>query len=158
MSRFGSPTVSFGIVVSDIKKSIAFYRDAIGMIEAGDFGVPAAMGGDSGLSDYQSFQVHIMKLADSDEATDVKLMQFTGEVGEKVEKISNDYIHDAYGIRYLTVLVRDIDEAVERARKAGAPPIAKGPILLPEGFPEGVYLACVREPDGNIVELIGPNG
>ena len=40
--------------------------------------------------------------------------------------------------------------------KAGAKPIAKCPVPLPEGFPAGLALANFRDPDGNLVELVGP--
>jgi predicted enzyme related to lactoylglutathione lyase len=45
-----------------------------------------------------------------------------------------------------------MDAAVARAAKAGASPIAKCPYLLPSGQ----YLTIYRDPDGNMVELVGP--
>ena len=36
-----------------------------------------------------------------------------------------------------------------RAKKAGVKP-------LPKGLPQGVYLTIVRDPDGNLIELLGP--
>jgi hypothetical protein len=41
--------------------------------------------------------------------------------------------------------------------KLGVKPIAKSPVLLPESLVPGkMYLTVVRDPDGNLVELIGP--
>jgi predicted enzyme related to lactoylglutathione lyase len=82
-------------------------------------------------------------------------MQFTNA---NAKPIDNRFIHSSLGIRYLTILVKDMDAAVARAKKAGVEPMAKGPIALPEGLSAGVYLACVRDPDGNIIELLGPRG
>ena len=155
MNGFASTTVDFGLVVSDIDRSVRFYKDAVGLMEVEGFDVPTEMGGDSGLSDYKSFHVRILKVADSENATGVKLMQFKDAPGKTVD---NAFIHSSYGIRYLTFYVSDMDVAVERAKRAGYPPIVKGPIPLPAGFTEGVYLALLRDPDGNLLELVGPRG
>jgi hypothetical protein len=46
--------------------------------------------------------------------------------------------------------------ALARLAKVGAKPIAKSPIALPDHLGKGLFLTCVRDPDGNLVELIGP--
>jgi len=66
----------------------------------------------------------------------------------------NAFIHSQLGFRYLTIGVRDIDAALERLRAAGGKPLAKGPVRLGER-PESEYLVLVRDPDGNLIELIG---
>ena len=43
-----------------------------------------------------------------------------------------------------------------RLEKAGVKPLAKGPVALRSPLPEGVFLSVVRDPDGNLVELVGP--
>ncbi len=153
MSGFASTTINVGIVVGDIGRSLTFYRDALGFIEVEGFDVPASMGGDSGLSDYKSFHVHVLKLADAKNATEVKLMQFADTAGERP---NNEFIHSTLGLRYLTVYVKDITAALERAERAGARPIAKGPVELPAAMAKGVYLAVLRDPDGNMIALLGP--
>jgi hypothetical protein len=35
-------------------------------------------------------------------------------------------------------------------------PVAKSPIALPDHLAKGLHLTCVRDPDGNLIELIGP--
>jgi hypothetical protein len=37
-------------------------------------------------------------------------------------------------------------------------PLAKGPVPLPAALGNGMTLTCVRDPDGNLVELLGPRG
>lgn len=152
-ARFTSGTVDFGIVVSDIEESAAFYREGLGLTEVGGFDVPAEMGGDSGLSNYKPFHVKRFSTIEGPRSTNVKLMEFPGTASREVD---NTYIHSSLGISYITLYVADIDAAVARAKQAGAAPLMHGPIDLPEGFPEGVYLACVRDPDGNVIELVGP--
>ena len=35
-------------------------------------------------------------------------------------------------------------------------PITKSPLRIPESIAKGMSLTCVRDPDGNLVELLGP--
>lgn len=150
---FASARVDFGIVVSDISRSAAFYT-GLGFVEVEGFDVPSEMGERSGLTDRNKpFAVRIFQLGDGDDATNVKIMQFPGTPAARCD---NSFIHSSLGVRYLTLYVDDMDQAVERARKAGAAPLAQGPYKLPNGFPEGLWLTCVRDPDGNIIELVGP--
>jgi len=150
---FTRTTVDLGVVVSDMDKAAAFYKDGLGFTEVPGFDVPTAMAGDSGLSDYKPFHVRVMVLSDEETATKVKLVAFPDAPGTRSD---NAFIHTTLGVSYLTLYVSDITAAVERARKAGAAPLAKGPILLPERFPANTYLALVRDPDGNMIELVGP--
>jgi catechol 2,3-dioxygenase-like lactoylglutathione lyase family enzyme len=67
-----------------------------------------------------------------------------------------DFIHSHTGFRYLTIMVADTDAALARLAKLGVKPLAKSPVALPASLAAGMHLTCVRDPDGNIVELIGP--
>ena len=151
--KFLRTTIDFGIVCSDVEKSVKFYRDAIGFTEADGFDVPGDFANDAGLSDGHPFHVHVLVLGEDSRATKLKLMQFKPAPGARVD---NRFLHSSYGLRYMTLIVDDLDAALKRAAAHGVKPIAKGPVALPEGFPEGLYLANVRDPDGNLVELIGP--
>jgi lactoylglutathione lyase len=153
MNDFVSTTIDVGMVVSDIEKSVRFYKDAVGFKEIEGFDVPASLGRDSGLSDNKPFHVRVLVLGDGENATKLKLIQFADSPGRKAD---NAFIHSSYGVRYLTIFVTDTGTAVERARKAGAAPIARGPVALPADIGKGIYLAVLRDPDGNMVELVGP--
>jgi predicted enzyme related to lactoylglutathione lyase len=150
---FASTTIDVGMVVSDIEAAARFYKEAVGFTEVKGFDVMGQMGAEAGLSDSKPFHVRVFVLADAPAATKIKLIQFADAPGKKID---NTFIHSSLGMRYLTIAVTDMTAAVERANKAGATPIAKGPMPLPEGFPKGVYLAVLRDPDGNMVELVGP--
>jgi len=150
---FASQTVDIGIVVSNVEKAAAFYTEALGFTEVPGFDVPAAMGKDSGLSDNLAFSVRVFVLGDAKTATKVKLMQFADASSAKAD---NATIHSTLGLSYLTLHITDTTAAMARLEKAGVKPIAGGPYLLPEGFPKGVYLTVVRDPDGNLIELVGP--
>ncbi|QDV53411.1 VOC family protein [Gimesia fumaroli] len=152
-AEFAKSTVDFGIVVSDLDKSLNFYKNALGLKEREPFEVTPEMGGDSGLSDNLAFKVYPLVLENDSTATNVKLMQFKDAPGKKVD---NSFIHSSLGVSYLTIYVKDTTAALERAKAYGVKPIAKGPISLPEGFPKGIYLTLLRDPDGNLIELVGP--
>lgn len=152
-AEFAKSTVDFGIVVSNIDKSLKFYQDALGLKPRDTFEVTPAMGADSGLSDNLAFKVFPLVLENDGTATNVKLMQFKDAPGKKVD---NSFIHSSLGVSYLTIYVKDMTAALTRAKAYGAEPISKGPIALPEGFPKGIYLALLRDPDGNLIELVGP--
>ena len=111
------------------------------------------MGADSGLSDNLPFKVYPLVLENDSTATNVKLMQFKDTPAKKVD---NSFIHSSLGVSYLTIYVKDTTAALARAKAFGVEPIAKGPIALPEGFPKGIYLTLLRDPDGNLIELVGP--
>lgn len=152
-SNFASTTIDLGTVVSDIDKSVKWYKDVVGFQENDGFDVPAGFAADVGLTNKLPFHVHVLTLGDEPTATKLKLMQFKANPGARVD---NSYIHASYGFRYLTIFVKDLNKAVARADMHGVKPIAKGVQPLPAGFPEGLGLALYRDPDGNAVELVGP--
>ena len=152
-TNFASPTIDLGMVVSDLDKSLKFYKEVIGFTEVPGFKVPAQFGLDTGLANKLELDVHVLVLGQGESATKLKLMQFKSAPGARVD---NTFIHSSYGYRYLTIPVKNLNLAVDNAAKAGGKPIAKCPVPLPEGFPAGLALANYRDPDGNLIELVGP--
>jgi len=151
-SNFLSDVIDLGMVVSDLEKSITFYKDVIAFEEVAGFQVPPEFASDTGLANNLALDVHVLVLRQGEKATKLKLMQFKSSPGARVD---NTFIHSSYGFRYLTIAVKDVNAAVARAEKAGAKPIAKCPVPLPVGFPSGLALTNYRDPDGNLVELVG---
>jgi lactoylglutathione lyase len=152
-AAFTSQTIDLGTVVSDVARSVKWYTEVVGFREQAGFDVPAEFAADSGLTNQLPFHVHVLTLGDEPTATKLKLMQFKTAPGARTDQ---QFIHSTYGFRYLTIFVKDLNAAVERAARHGAHPIAKGPVPLPEGFPADQGLAVLRDPDGNFVELVGP--
>ena len=68
--------------------------------------------------------------------------------------MDNSYIHSTLGVSYLTVFVKDLNASLALAKSKGVEPLAKGPVALPGSTT--VFLALVADPDGNLIELIGP--
>jgi hypothetical protein len=88
-------------------------------------------------------------LGDDESATKIKIMEFPKAPGKKMD---NRYIHSSLGFSYLTIFVADTTAAVERARNAGVTPVRE-PYQLGGG---NLYLTLVKDPDGNIIEFVGP--
>lgn len=153
-SEFSRSTIDLGMVVTDVAKSAKFYTDAIGFKEAQGFSVSAEFCADAGLTDKKELNIRVFTLGDEPSATKLKLMT---AAGVKTRKSDNDFVHSQTGFRYLSIYVTDGAAAMERLRKAGVKPLGKAPVAIP-GNADGLSLAVVRDPDGNLVELIGPYG
>ena len=151
---FPRTTIDLGCVVSDIDASVRFYTQGVGFTEVKGFDVPVDLASDAGLADSKPFAVRVLVLGEGEDATKLKLMQVAGTAPRTGD---TEFIHSHTGFRYLTIFVADTDAALSRLTKLGVKPLAKSPVALPPSIaPPGMLLTCVRDPDGNIVELIGP--
>ena len=146
-AEFSRTTVDIGMVVSDIEKATAFYTKGLGLTPAGSFDVSAQMAADTGLTDSKPFQVRVFALGNEPTATKLKVMQIPG-----AKKVDNQYISSSLGVRYLTVFVANLTGTLERLKQNGVAPV-KEPYRLGNG---DTWLALVKDPDGNIIELLGP--
>jgi len=152
--NFTRTTIDVGTVVTDLEASVRFYTEGVGFREERGFDVPATVASDAGLTDGKPLSVRVLVLGEGDSATKLKLMQVRNTSPRTGD---SEFIHSHTGFRYLTIFVSDTDAALARLAKLGVQPLAKGPVDLPTSLaPAGVHLTCVRDPDGNIVELIGP--
>lgn len=151
-SEFSSGTIDFGVVVRDVQKSVDFYTDLIGFTEVPGFAVDAEFCRTAGLTDGHPLTIRVLTLRKGDGATNLKLMSLP-----KVESkdADNAFIHSQLGYSYITIRTVSLQPALERLKRAGITPLAEGPIPLPGAGADGPHLAVVRDPDGNLVELIG---
>lgn len=146
---FSSPTVDIGIVASDLDKSVAFYRDALGLTEIKGFTATAEKATAFGLTDHVGADIRVFVLGEGDGATKLKLMSFPEKPGAKPDQA---YIHSTVGISYLTMRVSDMAAALARLKSAGVELLGECPVAL-SGT---TYFVAVKDPDGNFIELIGP--
>ena len=126
---FSKTTVDFGLVVSDIEKSVAFYKNALGCTELEGFDVPGDFAADSGLADGHAFHVHVMVLGDRDDATKIKLMQFKDAPGKKIDQA---YIHSSLGMSYMTIFVEDVAASVASRKSTVLTHSPKAPSAYPK--------------------------
>ena len=150
---FPRTTIDLGCVVTDLDTSVRFYTDGIGFRELPGFSVEAPLAADAGLTDTKPLTIRVLVLGEGEHATKLKLMQVAGAAPRQGD---NEFIHSHTGFRYLTIMVADTEAALARLAKLGVKPIAKSPIALPDHLAKGMHLTCVRDPDGNLIELIGP--
>ncbi len=148
-------TIDLGMVVTDLDTSVRFYTEGIGFKEVKGFEVSADVASGAGLTDSKPLKVRVLVLGEGDTATKLKLMQVPGTSPRTGD---NEFIHSHTGFRYLTIIVADQKTALARLEKIGVKPLKQSPVAIPETTaPGGLFLTCVRDPDGNIVELVGPS-
>jgi catechol 2,3-dioxygenase-like lactoylglutathione lyase family enzyme len=128
--KLAKDSIDIGIVVKDAEKSLAFYRDTIGLEFEGE--LPMGGGG----------KMHRLKAG----TTIVKLVS-PGRTPPS--EAAPGGINGAYGYRYWTMIVENLEEVVASIEAAGykiAVPISE--------FRPGTTIAIVEDPDGNWVEFV----
>ncbi len=152
-ATFPRTTIDLGTVVSDLDASVRFYTEGIGFQQLDGFEVSADLATSAGLTDNKPLSIRVLVLGAGPTATKLKLMQVAGSDPRSGD---NAFIHSHLGFRYLTIMVADTAAALKRLEKLGIEPLATSPVSLPAELAPGMSLTCVKDPDGNLVELIGP--
>ena len=145
---FAKSAISIGVVVEDLDKSLAFYHDVVGMVKVREFTVDSEKAKRMGLSKGESFDIKVLKLENSEQATELKLMSFNKETSHKNQK----YIPDENGIRYITIFVKSMMPVLERIKKYNIKTLGETPTMLDANR----QFVLIKDPDGNFVEFIGP--
>jgi catechol 2,3-dioxygenase-like lactoylglutathione lyase family enzyme len=147
-SEFSNPTVFVGSVVTDLEKSVDFYTNIIGMKKTGSFSVDAEKAKDLGLTNGKKIDVTVLKLEDSPQANEWKLMSFGTKPGHKKPA----YLDDDTGMQYITILVNHLEPIMKRIEKNNIRILSGKPSKLDENR----FFILVQDPDGTFIELIGP--
>ena len=147
-SPFSKPSVSVGLVVSNLEQSLDFYINTIGMVKTGGFDINADFGKKSGLSDGVPFSVTILKLENSDQAGEWKVVSFNKKIKHRKPK----HVQDDLGMQYITIFVNHLQPIIDRLKQKGVKFLGETPIELAKDR----HFALVQDPDGNFLELIGP--
>jgi len=151
-SEFSSLAIDLGISVSNADTSVKFYTEVLGGTEVPGFEVPGDYCKDAGLTDGTSVKVRMIVLGEGATSTKLKLIEFPKDTPKKND---NRTVPSELGYRYLTIGVNDMNPILKRIEKAGVKAVGKTPMALPKGFPDA-YLLIVRDPDGNLIEFVGP--
>lgn len=148
LGEFSNPTIFVGSVVTDLAKSVDFYTNIIGMTKTGEFSVDGSKAKELGLTDGRPVDVKVLKLEDSPQANEWKLMSFGTKAGHK----KPNYLHDDTGMQYITILVNHLNPIIERIEKNNIQILSGKPSQLGENR----FFILIQDPDGTFVELIGP--
>ncbi len=132
-----------GIVVTDMAKSLAFYRDLLGLKVAKDF----TEEGDyiDSVLGLSGVKVRMVKLTTADGAT-VELLQY---LSHPRETPNNRQICEI-GCSHVAFTVDDIDKEYQRLLKNGVR-FNCPPCISPDGYAK---VAFCHDPDGTSLELV----
>jgi catechol 2,3-dioxygenase-like lactoylglutathione lyase family enzyme len=149
MSLGGVSHLAFG--VRDMDRSLAFYRDQLGMEVTSDrvqATEPSAMYADSQKA--SSRRVAQLRWADDPDAAFLVLSTFPDATGEPLRL-------DQVGIHHVALWVRDLRAITERVRAKGAPIVMEPTEVDARGYGgrkgERVLTCLFEDPDGIILQL-----
>lgn len=145
-NNFVKPTISIGIIVEDLDKSIGFYTNVVGMIQVRELAIDSEKAKRMGLSSTEKFDIKVLKLENTDNATELKLMSFH----KKTDRSKQKFLPDTNGIRYLTLFVKTLQPVLERIYKNDIKTLGKTPTMLDEKR----RFVLIQDLDGNFIEFI----
>ncbi len=148
-SNFSSKLIGVGVVVADIEKSVDFYVNGIGMVKASSFNIAEDFAKRSGLSNGVPFAVTVLKLENSPDANEWKLISIKGA---KTTHPKQNFIQDDVRPQYITINVKSLKLVLDRLAKMNVKLLGSTPTALNAQS----QFAFVQDPDGNFIELIGP--
>ena len=146
--EFSSPTIGIGVVVSDMDKALDFYTNVIGMIQTGSFDIKEDFSKKSGLAGGLPTHVKVLRLGRGEDATQWKLMSF----GDKAKAQKDGFVSSRTGMRYITIMVKDLNPLVKRIKEREIKMLGETPVALGRDN----HFVLVQDPDGTFIELIGP--
>jgi glyoxylase I family protein len=123
-------SIDLGIVVADLASALTFYRDTLGFTDAGTMDMPGG-----GVMHRLMCGTSMIKLVDPGKALETKAPR--------------GGIQGAYGYRYWTISVSNIDELTAAVGAAGYKVAVPVTALRP-----GITISIVVDPDGNWVEFL----
>jgi catechol 2,3-dioxygenase-like lactoylglutathione lyase family enzyme len=127
MMTVAKDSLDIGVIVSDIKASLKFYQELLGLkfVET----IPLPYG-----------TMHRLRFGTSDfKLIDPKNVPPRGAIG----------LDKQVGFRYVTFVVLNLSDICSVLQKAGAEFVVPEREIRP-----GVRIAMVKDPDGNIVEFV----
>jgi catechol 2,3-dioxygenase-like lactoylglutathione lyase family enzyme len=138
--------ISIGVVVSNLETSLDFYTNIMGMEETGELDLDGSFGKVSGLTGGKPLLVKILKLKNSPDATELKLVSF----GNEKTDVDN-HIQDQNGMQYTTFFIKSTENIIKRIRENNIKFLGDTPIQLPDGR----TFILIQDPDGVFIEIIG---
>lgn len=147
--EFSKPVIDIGMVVKDSERTAQFLTNVVGFKEVRGFSVNAEVARKIGLIDGYPAEVRVFLLEGTEPATRIKVLSFPKAQGKQADQT---FIHSTLGFRYLTLYVKDMNQVLERLKKAGVPTLGETPMEMGTG----TWLVAIKDPDGDFIEFVGP--
>ena len=140
---------SMGITVSDMERSLAFYRGVLTFEKVSDTEVAGASY--ERLMGVFGLRLRVVRLRLGDEF--IELLQYLTPRGRPipVDSRSNDR-----WFQHIAIIVSDMDKAYRRMRDYKVEHASTGPQTLPDWNPNagGIKAFYFKDPDGNVLEIL----
>jgi catechol 2,3-dioxygenase-like lactoylglutathione lyase family enzyme len=135
-----------GITVADLDRSIAFYRDLLGLVvsrvfERTEEDIGRVVG-------YPGAHLKIALLQMPNSPVQLELLQYVNPPGTPGDRETNNP-----AIGHICFVAEDIHSLYDRVVAAGLHTRSEGPVEIAQGPHRGVYALYFRDPDGYTVEL-----
>ncbi len=139
-----------GFTVTDIERSIEFYRDLLGMtLYVRQQGTAEYL---SRITGFPGVRLEIALLKTPDGGALLELLQYVTHPAPPTERETN-----RPGNGHVCFKVSDIQEACAELRRRGVRLISDEPVKITAGVHQGAYGVYLRDPDGFTVELYQPS-
>jgi catechol 2,3-dioxygenase-like lactoylglutathione lyase family enzyme len=136
--------------VGDMERSLAFYRDLLGLTVLADMqpeaDYPAQVTGFPG----ERFRIVFLTLPGNGHI--LELIQYQTQAGDPLPLATN-----RPGCAHVCFLVDDLPAVHARLRQRGVR-FVSAPIAITQGVNKGGYAVYLRDPDGITIELLQPPG
>ncbi len=141
MVDLARPVLDVGLVVRDMDAALAFYRDKLGMTPSRKIPMDEETARRAGIAQ-GAFDIQYMLIGE----VNLKLVHF------KDAPPAGAFGADAQaGFRYVTLWVKDIAAAYEEWGAKGVEFLSEPIRRTPE-----IQMVFLKDPEGNMIELLGP--
>ncbi len=137
MLNLSHPIIDIAITCSDFDASLDFYHNKLGLEIVMDLEIPSDLATDVGLAPTGFRQVRL-KAGN----TLIKLMDIQNPPPTPLNEFSA-------GVRWLTFIVEDIQNVIDSLEQKGVEFLSE-----PISAPDAVGVACTKDPDGILIELV----
>ena len=138
-----------GLHVRDVARSVAFYRDLLGLQLLAERESRADYVGE--IVGYPGATIRLAWLQHADGGPILELLQYVDPAGTPVDTATPNP-----GTSHVAFTVPDILATFERLRAAGIAFKSAAPVAITAGANRGGYAAYFTDPDGITLELLQP--
>ncbi len=137
MLNLSHPIIDIAITCSNFDASLDFYHNKLGLEIVMDLEIPSDLATDVGLAPTGFRQVRLQA-----GNTLIKLMDIQNPPPTPSDEFSA-------GVRWLTFIVEDIQNVIDSLEQKGVEFLSE-----PISAPDAVGVACTKDPDGILIELV----